>query len=83
MDDDALAGSRRIVAATLLAAAVAAVAALTLVPRGSGWAWGSPPDELRWYLTGLRSVATMEQLVGNLNLLMVPAVRTVRGGLAR
>jgi hypothetical protein len=58
---------------TLLLAALAAVAALTLVPRGTGWSWGSPQDELRWYATGLDSGATLVQLVGNLSLLVLPA----------
>jgi glycopeptide antibiotics resistance protein len=77
MDDDGLNDAQRTGLAVLLALALVAVAALTLAPRGSGWAWGSPPDELRWYLTGLRSVATMEQLVGNLSLLVVPAALSV------
>jgi hypothetical protein len=77
MDDDALAGSPRTAAAALLAVAMAAVAALTLVPQGSGWAWGSPPVELRWYLTGLYSASTMVQLMGNLSLLVVPAALAV------
>ena len=50
--------------------ALAAVAALTLLPAGSGgWDWGSPAVELRWYLTGLGSRATVLQLLGNLLLL--------------
>ena len=78
MDDDAPAGRRRRTGSTvLLAAALAGVAALTLVPRGTGWEWGSPPDELRWYLTGLDSAATLVQLVGNLSLLVVPAALAV------
>src|SRR4051812_11738336 len=77
MDDDAPAGRGRTGLTVLLAVALAAVAALTLVPRGSGWEWGSPPDELHWYLTGLGSVATMVQLVGNLSLLVVPAAVAV------
>ena len=60
-----------------LAASLAVVALLTLTPQGSGWAWGSPLVELRWYLTGLDSTATMLQLVGNLALLAVPAALTV------
>ncbi|MGY1813551.1 VanZ family protein [Blastococcus sp. SYSU D00820] len=61
----------------LLAAALAAVAAVTLTPTGSGWAWGSPLPELRWYATGLGSASTLLQLVGNLGLLAVPAVLAV------
>ena len=57
----------------LLAGALAVVAALTLTPEGTGWAWGSPVTELRWYATGLDSAATLRQLVGNLGLLVVPA----------
>ena len=55
-----------------LLASVAAVALITLTPRGRGWAWGSPAAEARWYLTGLHSTATMLQLAGNLLLLVVP-----------
>ena len=61
----------------LLLAALAGVAALTLVPQGSGWSWGSPMSELRWYATGLGSEATLVQLVGNLSLLVVPAALVV------
>ena len=61
----------------LLAGALAVVAALTLTPEGTGWAWGSPTDELRWYATGVDSAATMLQLVGNLGLLVVPAALAV------
>ncbi|SFO16884.1 VanZ like family protein [Geodermatophilus obscurus] len=51
-------------------AALAAVAALTLLPAGSGgWEWGSPAVEVRWYLTGLDSRRTVLQLLGNLLLL--------------
>jgi hypothetical protein len=60
-----------------LVAALAAVAAVTLVPEGSGWSWGAPPVELRWYATGLDSEATMLQLIGNLGLLVVPAALVV------
>ncbi|WP_448624296.1 VanZ family protein [Geodermatophilus sp. URMC 64] len=58
-------------------AALALVALLTLTPEGTGWAWGSPAVELRWYLTGLDSRATLLQLVGNLGLLAVPAALAV------
>ncbi|WP_448639530.1 VanZ family protein [Geodermatophilus sp. URMC 63] len=58
--------------------ALAAAASLTLVPEGTGWAWGAPLTELRWYLTGLTSPATPLQLVGNLLLIAVPAVLAVR-----
>jgi hypothetical protein len=61
----------------LLVAALGAVAALTLVPTGTGWSWGSPVDELRWYATGLGSGTTLVQLVGNLSLLVVPAALAV------
>ena len=60
-----------------LGAALAVVAALTLLPDGSGWAWGSPAAELRWYLTGLDSPATALQLAGNLALLTAPAALAV------
>ena len=60
-----------------LAAASVVVAVLTLLPQGGGWAWGSPATELRWYVTGLDSTATVLQLVGNLALLTAPAVLAV------
>ncbi|MGY1883711.1 VanZ family protein [Blastococcus sp. SYSU DS0753] len=60
-----------------LGAALLAVAALTLAPEGTGWAWGSPAVELRWYLGGLDSGATVLQLLGNLVLLVVPAALAV------
>src|SRR3954471_1141552 len=53
-------------------ASLLAVALVTLTPRGSGWAWGSPLVEARWYLTGLESPATVLQLGGNVLLLVVP-----------
>jgi hypothetical protein len=59
----------------LISVAIAALA--TLTPEGTGWAWGSPVVELRWYLTGLGSAATMIQLIGNLGLLAVPAALMV------
>ena len=60
-----------------VAAALAVVAALTLLPAGTGWEWGSPAVELRWYATGLDSRATVVQLLGNLLLLAPPAVVAV------
>jgi hypothetical protein len=54
-----------------------AVAALTLTPQGTGWAWGAPADELRWYAAGLASDGTVRQLLGNLLLLAVPAALAV------
>src|SRR3712207_1579776 len=52
------------------AVALVAVAALTLLPAGSGgWEWGSPAVEVRWYLTGMDSPTTVLQLLGNLLLL--------------
>ena len=68
---------RRGLDAALLLAALA-VAWLTLTPAGgSGWAWGAPLTELRWYATGLASEATVLQLVGNLVLLVPLAVLAV------
>ena len=55
-----------------MATSLVAVVLITLTPRGTGWAWGSPLVEARWYLTGLDSTATMLQLAGNLLLLVVP-----------
>jgi hypothetical protein len=52
-----------------LAAALAAVALLTLLPTGRGWAWRAPATELQWYATGLGSETAMLQLFGNLALL--------------
>ena len=63
----------RAVLRVLLGVAVTVAAALTLTPEGTGWAWGSPLVELRWYAAGLDSGATVVQLVGNLGLLVVPA----------
>ncbi len=64
--------------AIALAVALAAVAALTLLPAGSGgWEWGSPAVEVRWYLRGLDSGATVLQLLGNLLLLAPPAAVAV------
>ena len=60
-----------------LLTSLAVVALLTLTPEGQGWAWGSPLTEVRWYLTGLDSTATMLQLTGNLSLLAVPAALAV------
>jgi VanZ family protein len=60
-----------------VAVALAVVAALTLLPAGTGWEWGSPAVELRWYATGLDSRATVVQLLGNLLLLAPPAVVAV------
>jgi hypothetical protein len=67
----------RTTARLLLLVALLGVAALTLVPTGTGWAWGSPVEELRWYVTGLGTEATLIQLVGNVSLLMVPAALVV------
>ena len=68
---------RRGLDAALLLAALA-VAWLTLTPAGgSGWAWGAPLTELRWYATRLDSEATVLQLVGNLALLVPLAVLAV------
>jgi len=61
----------------LLTASLAGVAVLTLTPEGSGWAWGSPITELRWYLGGLGSAATDVQLLGNLALLAPAAALSV------
>lgn len=55
-----------------MAASLIAVGLITLTPRGTGWAWGSPLVEARWYLTGLDSRSVMLQLVGNVLLLVVP-----------
>jgi VanZ like family len=57
----------------VLAAALLVVGALTLTPAGTGWTWGAPLAELRWYATGLDSETTVLQLIGNLCLLAVPA----------
>lgn len=54
------------------AASVVAVGLITLTPRGTGWAWGSPLAEARWYRTGLDDPVTMLELAGNLLLLVVP-----------
>ena len=61
----------------LLSISLAGVAAVTLTPEGTGWTWGAPSTELRWYATGLDSSATLLQLVGNLSLLVLPAALAV------
>src|SRR4051812_40505016 len=61
-----------------LFASLLLVAVATLTPEGSGWEWGAPLVELRWYLAGFGSAATMLQLVGNLALLAAPAAFAVR-----
>jgi hypothetical protein len=63
--------------AALLAASLAVVGLLTLLPTGGGWAWGSPVAELHWYATSLDSGTAMRQLVGNLGLLAAPAALAV------
>ncbi|MGY1722049.1 VanZ family protein [Blastococcus sp. SYSU DS0533] len=68
---------RRAALPLALGAALAVVAALTLTPEGAGWSWGAPAAELRWYATGLGSPATVRQLLGNLGLLVAPAVLAV------
>ena len=60
-----------------LALTLGVVAALTLLPQGTGWAWGSPGTELRWYAAGLDSTTTVLQLIGNVGLLTAPAVLAV------
>ncbi|TFV80809.1 VanZ family protein [Blastococcus sp. CT_GayMR20] len=54
---------------TGLVVAAAAVALLTLLPAGRGWAWGAPLSEIRWYVSGWDSPTAMLQLTGNLVLL--------------
>ncbi|SEK64872.1 hypothetical protein SAMN04515665_10413 [Blastococcus sp. DSM 46786] len=68
---------RRAVLPLLLGAALVVVGALTLTPEGAGSSWGSPAEELRWYVTGLDSPVTVRQLLGNLGLLVVPAALAV------
>jgi hypothetical protein len=60
--------ARRTLDAGLVVAA-AAVALLTLLPTGHGWAWGEPLTEARWYLAGWDSPTAMLQFTGNLALL--------------
>ena len=60
-----------------LVAAGALVVLLTLLPSGGPTRWGAPVEELRWYVTGLSSEATMLQLTGNLALLGPLAVLAV------
>jgi hypothetical protein len=61
-----------------LLASLVLVALATLTPEGTGWQWGAPLSELRWYLTGLGSPSTLLQLFGNLALLAAPAAFAVR-----
>ncbi|TFV67027.1 UNVERIFIED_ORG: VanZ family protein [Bacillus sp. AZ43] len=60
-----------------LVAALAVTAVLILSPAGSGWSWGAPLTELRWYVTGWESGATRLQFLGNLLLLVPLAVLAV------
>jgi hypothetical protein len=70
-------GTRALSAVGLLISLLLAGLA-TLTPVGTGWRWGAPATELRWYLTGLDHPATLFQLVANLDLLAVPAACAVR-----
>ena len=62
-----------------LVGAVLLVVLATLTPAGpgGGWSWGAPAVELRWYLDGLDDAGTLTQLLGNLALLVPPAVLAV------
>jgi hypothetical protein len=75
-DRDAITSVRPVLH-VLLAAALAAVAVVTLTPEGTGWEWASPAAELGWYASGLDSPATLLQLIGNLGLFVVPAAFAV------
>lgn len=77
MPDTRLTLSPRPALLVLLGMSLVGVAAVTLTPEGTGWAWGAPSTELRWYATGLGSSATLLQLVGNLSLLVLPAALAV------
>jgi hypothetical protein len=68
----------RAVAGAGLLISLTLVALVTLTPEGTGWRWGSPTGELRWYLHGLGSPGTVLQLLGNLALLAAPAAFAVR-----
>jgi hypothetical protein len=76
-DDGSEALTRAVCTAGLLGSLLL-VALATLTPEGTGWVWGSPLTELRWYATGLGSPATLLQLGGNLALLALPAAFAVR-----
>jgi hypothetical protein len=87
MDDDVARGPAadaghealtRTVCAIGLLTSLVLVALATLTPEGTGWEWGAPIAELRWYATGLGSPSTLLQLVGNLALLAAPAAFAVR-----
>ncbi|SFF84305.1 VanZ family protein [Blastococcus tunisiensis] len=56
---------------------LAVVVLLTLAPTGSGWTWGAPLAELRWYASGWDSPTAMLQLTGNLALLAPSAALAV------
>lgn len=68
----------RAVAGAGLLMSLTLVALATLTPEGTGWQWGAPTVELRWYLHGLGSPGTLLQLFGNLALLAAPAAFAVR-----
>jgi hypothetical protein len=76
MDDDSESLGRAVSGVGLLMSLIL-VALVTLAPEGSGWEWGAPMTELRWYLHGLGSPATLLQLFGNLMLLAAPAAFAV------
>ena len=69
--------SARVGLHAFLAGALTVVAMVTLTPEGTGWSWGDPLTELRWYATAPDSAATMLQLMGNLSLLVLPAALAV------
>ena len=61
----------------LLLGSLLTVAVFTLTPAGSGWSWGDPAEELRWYVTGLGRTGATVQLMGNLVLLAPTAALAV------
>ena len=61
-----------------LLASLVLTALAALTSKGTGWEWGDPLTELRWYTSGLDSPSTLVQLVGNLALIALPAAFAVR-----
>ncbi|SDO33055.1 VanZ like family protein [Klenkia soli] len=58
---------------SVLLACLAAIALITLLPRGTGWAWADPASEIAWYLHNPWGPTAFTQWFGNLVLLTVPA----------
>ena len=56
----------------VLLSCLAVIALITLLPRGTGWAWADPKTEIGWYLRDPWGPTAFIQWFGNLVLLTVP-----------